>query len=593
MNTRERPLRRLALAGAGAGLLVLVGIAIGIRAADSDLAKRVVTRLRAAIASGAPAPADEARAVPDVQEVRWVTDDPVMSHLHYLQLAKVRLAPFETYGEGGALAEVGGHILYASPLGQLGYLSRANVLNVVPTRVPMNLDGLGTHPLAKDPRFVMSYFRTLDLLVVPGSDARFDLYASHHRFNATGCFEVVVSRTGGSATAEGLALDGQWQDVFVATPCMPTKEADLLWAGLESGGRLALRDPRTLLLTIGDHQFDGVRSDVAAAQDPASDLGKVIEIDLPTGAARRLTSGHRNPQGLLVARDGTVWETEHGPQGGDEINVLRAGANYGWPRVTYGREYGSRPLRDWPLNAEQGRHDGFELPAAVLVPSVGISNLIQPDPREWPLWRDHLLVTSLGGLSSRGGGELFAARVEQDGRIVYVERIPVPVESKEKLRDIIPLADGRFAVLTDFGSLLLFRNADPPATAASPREDRFTVTLDPAAKAAAAAFRPAVALAPEDAGRQLFMAKCAQCHALDGQTKVGPPLNGIVGRGVGAFAGFGYSPGMRAAGGTWDYWALARYLQALEPQFEGSPMPQPKLSAQSARAITTYLATTD
>jgi cytochrome c2 len=592
MNHRERPLWRLALAGAAAIVLVVIGIAIGVRGADSALARRVVARIQRTVGGTAP-PADAPRTVPDVQEIGWGAADPVTSNLHYLQVAKLKLAPFETYGEGGALAEVAGHVLYASPLGQLGYLGRANVLHVIGTRVPMNLDGLAAHPVSRDPRFVMSYFRTLDLLVVPGPDGRFDLYASHHRFNADGCFEVVVSRSGGSATGDGLQLAGDWRDVFVAAPCMPPKEADLLWAGLESGGRLALRDPQTLLLTIGDHQFDGVRSEVAAAQDPGSDLGKVVAIDLPSGAARRLTSGHRNPQGLLVARDGTVWETEHGPQGGDEINVLREGANYGWPRVTYGREYGSRPLRDWPLNPEQGRHDGFELPAAVLVPSVGISNLIQPDPREWPLWRDHLLVISLGGLTSRGGGELFAARVERDGRIIYVERIPVPVEGKEKFRDIIGLADGRLAVITDFGNLLLFRNADAPATAASPREERFTVTLDPAAKAAAAAFKPPVTVAPEDAGRQLFVAKCAQCHGLDGKTRVGPPLNGIVGRGVGAFAGFAYSPGMKAAGGTWDYWALARYLQALEPQFAGSPMPQPKLSAQSARAVATYLATTE
>jgi cytochrome c len=167
----------------------------------------------------------------------------------------------------------------------------------------------------------------------------------------------------------------------------------------------------------------------------------------------------------------------------------------------------------------------------------------------------------------------------------------VPVEGKEKLRDIIALTDGRFAVLTDFATLLLFRNADAPAT--TPREDAFDVTLDPAAKAAAAAFKPVVTPPPEDAGRQIFMAKCAQCHGLDGDVKVGPPLNGVIGRRVGAFPGFRYSAGMQESGAVWDYWALSRYLQRLDPQFDGSPMPQPKLSARSARAVATYLATTE
>jgi glucose/arabinose dehydrogenase len=126
--------------------------------------------------------------------------------------------------------------------------------------------------------------------------------------------------------------------------------------------------------------------------------GKVVAIDLVTKAARIIASGLRNPQGLLAARDGTIWLTEHGPQGGDEINIVREGANYGWPYVTYCTEYGWRPLRNWPLNPVQGRHDGYERPAFVFVPSIGISNLIQPDSREFPLWRDRNTHRSAGAV---------------------------------------------------------------------------------------------------------------------------------------------------------------------------------------------------
>ena len=62
------------------------------------------------------------------------------------------------------------------------------------------------------------------------------------------------------------------------------------------------------------------------------------------------TMGHRNPQGLYITPEGTVWSTEHGPQGGDELNLLVRGANYGWPLVTYGTDYGSAA---WPLSHNQ------------------------------------------------------------------------------------------------------------------------------------------------------------------------------------------------------------------------------------------------
>ncbi|HEY0465627.1 MAG TPA: PQQ-dependent sugar dehydrogenase, partial [Polyangiaceae bacterium] len=475
------------------------------------------------------------------------------------------------------------------PLGQLAYLDRQHVIRAIGARVPMNLEALKAHPIFKDPRFVLSYFRTIDLLIVPRTPATFDLYVSHHRFSSAACFEFVVSRTEGQVSDRGLEVSDAWKEVFVARPCMQTKETDLLWGGLESGGRMAMRDGATLLVTIGDHQFDGVRSAAAAAQDPNLDLGKIVAIDLPSRSPRILTSGHRNPQGLLVARDGTIWETEHGPQGGDEVNLIREGLNYGWPRVTYGMEYGNTPRRPWPINPEQGRHDGYELPAFAFVPSIAISNLIQPDPREWPLWRDHLLVASFGGYLRGGGGKLYLLRVERDNRIVYSEEIVIPVEAGEKLRDIESLSDGRFAVLTDRGTLMLFRNKDGQATSVSPRENDFNVTLDVTAKAEMARIKPIVRPSPVEVGRQLFGSKCASCHSLDGHVKIGPPLNGVIGRRIGAVREFSYSSGMRGADGVWDHWRLADFLQGLESPFPGSPMPPPRLSAKSSRAIAAYL----
>jgi len=575
-------------------VLLLAGIAAGQWATEHHIRGQIIEKLRhTSLRRFFPSAQESAKVevVPDVQHIDWKATPPLISNLYFPQVVKVKLAPFESYGEGGSLEEVGGNILYASPTGQLGYLNRKNVVHVIKSRVPMRFDLLQSHAVSKDPRLVMSYFRTLDMLVVNGSAGSFQLYVSHHRFNSSGCFEFVVSRATGHVADDLVDVADDWKDVFVARPCMQTKEIDLLFGGLESGGRLQLLNAQTLLVSIGDHQFDGIRSKIEAAQDPNLDLGKVVAIDLASGHSRIYTSGHRNPQGLLVTRDGTAWETEHAPQGGDEINLLQEGRNYGWPRATYGVEYSARtgPRRDWPLNKEQGRHDGYEHPRYAFVPSIGISNLIQPDAREWPLWRDHLLVASLGGMFRTGGGKLYLVRPESDKQIVYAEEIAVPVDDGEKLRDIISLADGRIAVLSDRGNLLLIRNGEAQVNDPSPREATFDVTLGDDAKLARQNSTLMSEASESDLGRQVFASKCSSCHSEKGDIKIGPPLNGVVGRKIASIAGFTYSSSMKADGGTWDEWNLADFLQTLDVPYKDSPMPRPMLSARSARAVALYL----
>src|SRR5262249_4935208 len=158
----------------------------------------------------------------------------------------------------------------------------------------------------------------------------------------------------------------------------------------------------------------------------------------------------RNPQGLTLTRAGVLWETEHGPQGGDEVNLIRfpsghaSPVNYGWPFATYGMAYSSRPT-PWPGNRNVVGHDGFERPRFAFAPSVGVSNLIEPDPCQFPYWDHHLLVASFVGNS------LFLMRVEGDA-IVYSEPISFP---GDRIRDLISLSDGRIAMSTDAGDLLI------------------------------------------------------------------------------------------------------------------------------------------
>jgi len=116
------------------------------------------------------------------------------------------------------------------------------------------------------------------------------------------------------------------------------------------------------------------------------------------------TFGHRNPQGIAKhPLNGEIWVSEHGPQGGDEINRLRRGANYGWPLITYGEEYGGGKI------GVGTHHDGMEQPLTYYVPSIGTSGIDFYVGDSYPGWNASLLVAGLreaqiGKLELQGDG---------------------------------------------------------------------------------------------------------------------------------------------------------------------------------------------
>lgn len=472
-----------------------------------------------------------------------------------------------------ALEEMDGHFVFLTQTGHLSTLSPDNTLRDLTVDLPMHTDEVRA---ANIPNMDFTHFRALDLLAVPAGDHAFDLYASYDRYNAAErCFEIAISRMRVAASADSLTPQSAWEDVYATTPCVPPRTAVSQFAsafvGIQSGGRLELQDSDTLLFSVGDLEFDGVMypgltEAPNGPQDPEWDLGKVLEIDLGTGRARHFAMGFRNPQGLLVDNAGRVWETEHGPYGGDEINLVRRNGNYGWPNVTYGMQY--VPLREnWPLNTTRGGHEGYDRPAHVFVPSIGISQLVQPSAEEFPFWDHTLLVTGLRGRS------LYAARLDGD-HIVYAEPLPMG----ERLRDIINRENGEVAILTDGGNLVLMRNAVDGV-------DEETVSITDARGAEER-------LTPAEEGRRVFAGNCQSCHTLTGQASAGPALDGVIGRDI-ASTQYDYSPALDAAPGAWTPQRLTELLTEEEATYPGSTMPPPHLSREEAREIIAYLRTTE
>lgn len=189
--------------------------------------------------------------------------------------------------------------------------------------------------------------------------------------------------------------------------------------------------------------IDGWNSDKIDAQDPSSDYGKTLLINLDKGSSTIFTMGHRNPQGLVQALDGSIWSTEHGPSGGDELNLLVEGANYGWPLVSYGTEYGQKI---WPVNPNSDSHQNFVEPIYSWVPSIAVSNLIVLQGELFKRWHGDFLIASFSKSIHR-------ARI-RDGRVITLE--PVRLRSRNgRVRDLIEDSKGRVVVYFDTGSIAI------------------------------------------------------------------------------------------------------------------------------------------
>ncbi len=215
------------------------------------------------------------------------------------------------------------------------------------------------------------------------------------------------------------------------------------------GSRMAFDDEGYLYVTVGDRQVPPA-GDLEAhpAQDLSNHHGVMVRLhddgsvpeDNPfagrAGARPEIFSyGHRNPQGLAFhPGTGVLWSNEHGPQGGDELNVVRAGANYGWPVVGFGVNYGSGAA------IHAGTHgDGMEQPEHVWVPSIATSGLAFYAGDRFPRWRGDAFV---GGLA----GE-YLARVDLDGaRVRYAE---VLLPGIGRVRDVREGPDGYLYVAVE------------------------------------------------------------------------------------------------------------------------------------------------
>jgi glucose/arabinose dehydrogenase len=189
--------------------------------------------------------------------------------------------------------------------------------------------------------------------------------------------------------------------------------------GAHYSQRIAFAPDGTMFITSGERfQFD-------PAQDPNSDLGKTIHM---TAAGVRIgahhySMGHRNLLGLAFAPDGRLWETEMGPRGGDELNLILPGRNYGWPKASYGSHYDGRDIPD------DHKSRGFEEPKVWWNPSVSPGSLLIYSGDLFPQWKGDALIGALSGqalirVDIQGDQARKADQWDMDARIRAVDQGP-------------------------------------------------------------------------------------------------------------------------------------------------------------------------
>jgi aldose sugar dehydrogenase len=214
------------------------------------------------------------------------------------------------------------------------------------------------------------------------------------------------------------------------------------------GGRIAFDRAGYLYLTVGERQEQD------RAQKGDDHGGKVLRlrddgsvppdnpfIGKPGYSPEIYSLGHRSPQGLAVHPEtGAIWENEHGPLGGDEINIILPGRNYGWPLVTFGMDYDGKKISDSTFRAD------LEPPFMYWVPSIAISGMTFYLGDKFPNWKGNAFVGSMFEGRTRATGHVRRLTFEQ-GR--PIQREPILTELHQRIRDVRAGPDGLLYLLTD------------------------------------------------------------------------------------------------------------------------------------------------
>lgn len=319
------------------------------------------------------------------------------------------------------------------PDGRMLVTERVGRLRIIEADGSLNPQPVGGVPEA----FVAAQAGLMEVLLDPEFASNQQLYLS---------YAYGTPQANNTRLAKARLVDGQLQELQVLFSALPAKAG-----AAHYGGRMAWLPDNSLVLTLGDG-FD-LREQ---AQDPSNHIGKIVRLnrdgsipkDNPllgqTGAAAEIYSlGHRNVQGIVYDHQlQRLYSHEHGPRGGDELNLIEPGNNYGWPLITFGVDYSGAQISPYT------ELPGLQQPLLQWTPSVAPSSLTQYRGALFPQWQGDLFAATLAERSVR--------RIRlQEGKLAGEDVLFEELE--ERIRDVRGGPDGALYLLTDSAEGRLLR----------------------------------------------------------------------------------------------------------------------------------------
>ena len=226
-------------------------------------------------------------------------------------------------------------------------------------------------------RRIDSRFAITDIAVLSENKKRANLLISYPRLGSNNrCVEVAVDQIRYNRAKQKVNRVANW---FVTKPCVPISAVQ------HASGRFAVIDNKSAYVTIGDLGFPGIND-----RDKRGDLGSIFKVSATN--VERISQGHRNAQGILLFNGKDLLAAEHGPRGGDELNLIKPGNDYGWPFVTYGEPYSSG---DYVKPTKTGTHQGYVEPLKYWTPSIAPTELVQLPAVGWGEWGGALVLGTL------------------------------------------------------------------------------------------------------------------------------------------------------------------------------------------------------
>ena len=272
-----------------------------------------------------------------------------------------------------------------------------------------------------------SRFAINDIAVLSQSQSAANLLISYPRLGLQrDCVEVVVENVNYDRINQKINRVKTW---LVTKPCVPISAVQ------HTSGRFAVIDSKSAYVTIGDLGYTQISN-----RKKRGDLGSIFKVS--STSVSKFSQGHRNAQGILLYNGKDLLAAEHGPRGGDELNLIKAGTDYGWPFVTYGQPYGSG---DYVRPTKTGTHAGFVEPLKYWVPSIAPTELVQLPKSGWGDWSNQLVLGTLR--------EQVLVFMAIDERFVVTNTVNVDIG--ERIRDLEVLSTGELVATTDSGKLLV------------------------------------------------------------------------------------------------------------------------------------------